>query len=410
MTGFQLFGAFTTLIALFGYINHRYLRLPESVGITAIGVAASLGLILVGTQVPALQQNAEKLVESLNFYEVVFHGVLPLLLFSGSLHFDVGALAKHKLAVLLLSTLAVGLSTIFVGAGTFLLFAWAGIPLALSYCLLFGALISPTDPIAVMGILKQAKVPLGIETKITGESLFNDGTAIVIFLTILAFTTSSAPPSLTDIAQLFLTEVLGAVVVGSAIGWLGTKALRQVHSYTVEIFTTLGMVTGGYALAEAIHAAAPLSVVIMGLVLGRQGTTQALCEETKAHLFSFWELADELLTLMLFGLIGVQVIALDLTVVYVGIGASTIAIVLLSRFVSVSLPLLGLTPLKGFSPHAVTVLTWGGLRGGVSIALALSLPPFYGKDLLLCATYFVVLFSILIQSTTLGPLLKKLGY
>lgn len=407
MSGFQLFSLLVVCIAAFSFISHKYINLPESVGMTAMGMLASFGLVLLGLKEPLLKTAIIDMVASVNFYEVVFHGILPLILFSGALHLDLDALARYRLPVLLLSTVAVGISTLVIGWGVHFLFQIANFNISLLYCLLFGALISPTDPIAVMGIFKKAQVPVSLETKIAGESLFNDGTAIVVFLTLIAFI--SEPPTPLAIAELFLTEVLGALVIGGVIGVLGQKALLAVHSYTVEIFITLAMVLGGYALAEASHAAAPLCVVVMGLILGRRGKT-SICESTKLHLFNFWELTDELLTLVLFGLVGLKVSTLDLTWMYAFVSIATIAVVLMARFISVVIPLLLLTPLRGFSSHAATLLTWGGLRGGVSIALALSLPNFEGKDLIICMTYFVVLFSIVVQGTTLGPLLKKLRY
>jgi monovalent cation:H+ antiporter, CPA1 family len=412
MSLFELIGALAAVIAVFGYINYRVIRLPDTVGITAMGLAASLLLEVVGRHVPGATDWAAGFSQRLDFPEIIFHGLLGILLFAGSLHINISDLARQKVPVLVLSTVGVVLSTAIVGFGSWWVLGAIGSPIGLKYCLLFGALISPTDPIAVLGILKTAGVPKALEMDIAGESLFNDGTAVVAFLILLGIATGVSQPTAGAMAWLLATEILGALVVGLAVGYAGFFMLKGVDSYPVEIMITLAMATGGYALAERLHVSAPLAVVVMGLVVGNHGARSAMSESTRQHLFSFWELLDEVLNLVLFGLIGVKLLALasDTGDAAWGAAALLVPVVLAARFASVGLPALALRPwLKHPTPHAVKVLTWGGLRGGISVALALSLPDFEGRDTFVVAAYAVVLFSLLVQAPTLGLLLKRLS-
>jgi len=409
MTVFQLLGMVTTVIALFGYINHRFIKLPDTLGITAVGLVVSTALVLVGQHEPGLVRWAQQLVASIDFSEAVFHGMLPLLLFAAALHVNVAEIAKEKTPIFVLATVGVATSTVVVGFGMYYALPLLGLHLSLVYCMLFGALISPTDPIAVMSVLKKVGVSKSLETKISGESLFNDGTAVVAYMLMLGMATSTAVPTAVDVGVLLLKEVVGALVLGMFAGYIAVQMLRGVDSYPVEILITLALATAGYALAETVHVSAPLAVVVMGLVMGNLGATKAMTEKTKTHLFGFWELLDELLNLLLFGLIGLQVLALDVTLQHLWVGGLAIVIVLFARWVSVAVPLAAMSPFRSFAPHAVKILTWGGLRGGISIALALSLPKFEGRDILISATYVVVLFSLLIQATSLSKLLRKLS-
>lgn len=409
MTIFQLLGMVTTVIALFGYINHRFIRLPDTLGITAVGLVVSTLLVLLGQHEPGTIRWAQQLVASIDFSEAVFHGMLPLLLFAASLHVNIAQIAKEKTPIFVLATVGVIISTGIVGILMYYGLAAVGMPLDLVYCLLFGALISPTDPIAVMSVLKKVGVSKSLETKISGESLFNDGTAVVAYLMLLGVATHAAEPTALSIGTMLLKEVVGALLLGLVVGYGAVQMIRGVDSYPVEILITLALATSGYALAETVHVSAPLAVVIMGLVMGNLGAKKAMSEKTKAHLFGFWELLDELLNLLLFGLIGLQVLALDVAIHHLWVGGIAILIVLFARWVSVAIPLAAMSPFRTFAPHAVKILTWGGLRGGISIALALSLPKFEGRDLLISATYVVVLFSLLVQATSLSKLLRKLS-
>lgn len=409
MSLFEIIGALATAVAAFGYINHRFIRLPDTIGITAMGLLVSLALAVIGRYVPGAVQWAADFAEHLDLPEVVFHGLLSVLLFAGSLHININDLAKQRLPVFVLSTVGVVLSTLIVGFGSYWLLAMLGVTVSLSYCLLFGALISPTDPIAVLGVLKTAGAPKSLETKITGESLFNDGTGVVAYLVLLGIATGASEPSLSAVSTLLFKEVLGALVVGLLVGYLAYFMLKGVDSYPVEILITIALATGGYALAERLHVSAPLAVVVMGLVIGNHGALNAMSEKTREHLFSFWELLDEVLNLVLFGLIGIKLLSLGSVEVSWMAALALLPVVLIARLASVGLPVLALRPWLKTSPHTVTVLTWGGLRGGISVALALSLPAFEGKDLFVAATYVVVLFSLLVQAPTLGALLRKLN-
>jgi CPA1 family monovalent cation:H+ antiporter len=404
---FELVGGLTALIAFFGYLNHRFIKLPDTIGITAVGLAFSLIAVIFREHLPGMTIWTHQVVNLIDFPEVVFHGMLGMLLFAGSLHVNIADMAKQKLAILILSTVGVLISTAVVGLGGYFLFNLIGMPVPLIYCLMFGALISPTDPVAVLGLLKTAGVSKSLETKITGESLFNDGTGVVAFLVLLALATGTSTPTFESIALLLAKEIGGAFVVGLGAGYVAFLLLKGVDSYPVEILITLALATGGYALAEHLHVSAPIAVVLMGLVIGNHGAQSVMSEKTRQHLFSFWELVDEVLTLMLFGLIGLVVIGFSLKSEYLLVSAVAIPLVLLARFTSVALPV---TVLQGFqrsTPNSVKIMTWGGLRGGISIALALSLPTFPEKELLIMATYAVVLFSLLVQAPTLGPLLRR---
>lgn len=408
MSIFELVGGLTALIALFGYLNHRFIKLPDTIGITAVGLAFSLIAVVFREHLPGMTIWTHQVVNLIDFPEVVFHGMLGMLLFAGSLHVNIADMAKQKLAILALSTVGVLISTAVVGLGGYFLFNLVGMPVPLIYCLMFGALISPTDPVAVLGLLKTAGVSKSLETKITGESLFNDGTGVVAFLVLLGIATGTNIPTFESIAVLLAKEIVGAFVVGLGAGYAAFILLKGVDSYPVEILITLSLATGGYALAEHLHVSAPIAVVIMGLVIGNHGVQSVMSEKTRQHLFSFWELVDEVLTLMLFGLIGLVVIGFSLKGEYLLVSAVAIPLVLFARFASVAIPV---TLLQGFqraTPNSVKIMTWGGLRGGISIALALSLPAFPEKELLILATYAVVLFSLLVQAPTLGSLLRHL--
>lgn len=407
MSFFEIIGALLATVAVFGYLNHKFVRLPDSIGITATGMVISLLLAVVGHHYPVAIQWASDFSQGLDFSEAVFHGLLGVLLFAGSLHVNISEIAKQRLSIFSLATAGVVISTAMVGVGMYWLLEALGLHVSLVYCLLFGALISPTDPIAVLGLLKTAGVPKALEMDITGESLSNDGTGVVLFLVLLGIATGTAEASVASVSKMLAMEVGGAIVVGLALGYSAFFMLKGVDSYPVEILITLALATGGYSLAERLHVSAPLAVVISGLVVGNQGAAHAMSETTRQHLFSFWELLDEVLNLVLFGLIGIKLLSLADTDVSWAAAAMAIPLVLLARFVSVGLPLLALKPWLNSVTHTVKILTWGGLRGGISIALALSLPEFEGKSLFVVATYGVVLFSLIVQAPTLSPLLRK---
>ncbi|CAB5514511.1 Na(+)/H(+) antiporter NhaP [Achromobacter anxifer] len=403
MSVFQGIGILFTVVALCGFINFKWVKLPDTLGITAVGLALSAIVTAVGVKHPGMTEAAKAAIKQIDFTDVVFHGLLSLLLFAGSLHVDLTRLKQQKLSIFLLATVGVLISTAVVGGGLYFVLSALGTPVSLLICLMFGALISPTDPIAVLSVLKKAKVAPELEAKIAGEALFNDGTAVVAFMTLLGLATGTATLSAESIALSLAKEVIGAAVLGLIVGYGATLMLRQLDSYAVEILITLALATAGFSLAEQLHVSAPLAVVIMGLVIGNLGK-QAMSESTREHLFSFWELLDELLNLLLFGLIGLEVIALTMDWGVIWLGLLAVPVVLVARAVSVGIPFLVLSNFrKRTSPNTVEIMTWGGLRGGISIALALSLPmSLDGRDTIVGITYVVVIFSLLVQATTLG--------
>lgn len=393
-----------TLSALFSYLNHRYLRLPTTIGVMLFALLLSLILIALGTLDPRIEHYAEQLLVQIDFNKALMLGMLSFLLFAGALHININDLARHKWVILTLASGGVLLSTLIVGTLTWWLLAGLGLQLSFAYCLLFGALISPTDPVAVLGILKTAGVPKSLETKIAGESLFNDGVAVVVFIILFRIATGGAEVSPGGVAGLFLLEALGGLLFGVVIGFAAYAMLKSVDNYQVEILITLALVMGGYALAHAMHVSGPIAIVVAGLLIGNHGRLLAMSKTTRQHLDTFWELLDEILNAVLFVLIGLEILLLVFTRQYFMAGVLAIPIVLLARLISVGLPIGLLRKLRTFSPGVVKILTWGGLRGGISVALALSLPPGPERKLIVAITYIVVVFSIAIQGLTVGKL------
>ena len=405
----EVAGALLALAALFAWVNQRWIGLPTPIGVMLVALAVSLALALAEAfgLAPAAD-GARALLARVDFGETVLQGMLSFLLFAGALHVDLSDLARQKRVIGLLATLGLVVSTLIVGFGSWVLLRWLGLELPLVYCLLFGALISPTDPIAVMGILRRAGAPASLETKIVGESLFNDGVAVVLFLVLAGVASGQTEPQPSAVATLLLQEAVGGALFGLAAGWLVYRMLRAVDSHDVEILLTLALVTGGYALADALHLSGPIAIVVAGLLIGNHGRLLAMSARTREHLDTFWSVLDELLNALLFVLLGLEVLVVSLEAGPLAAGVLMIPLVLLARLISVGLPVAILRPLRRFSPGAVRVLTWGGLRGGVSVALALSLPPGPERDLLLTLTYVVVVFSVLVQGLTVGPVVRVL--
>lgn len=408
MTTLNLIAWLTFITAGFSYINHRFLKFPTSIGLMAISLVFSLILLALGEMkwIPGLEDSARELLQSIDFNQLVLHGILGALLFAGSLHINLEDLAKEKWIITLLATVGVTLSTLIVGGLMYFILSALGIGIPLIYCMLFGALISPTDPIAVLAILKTAGAPKRLETKIAGESLFNDGVAVVIFIVILGVATGEHDPTFLSITWLFLKEAVGGALFGLAAGYGAYRLLRTVDNYQVEVLITLALVMASYAAAEAMHISAPIAAVAAGLLIGNHGRTLAMSDKTIEHVDMFWELIDEILNGMLFVLLGFELLILTFESSNFTAGLIAIPAVLLARFIGVSLPILLLKFKREFSPNAIKVLTWGGLRGGISVALALSLPASPQRDLILMMTYVVVVFSILVQGLTVGKLVK----
>jgi CPA1 family monovalent cation:H+ antiporter len=396
-----------SLTALVSWFNHRFVRLPATIGVMSIALLLSLGLVtLGGLGFGGLSDEAEALVASVDFSTVLMQGMLSLLLFAGSLHVDLGELSSRRVPIAVLATVGVLLSTAVVGVAAWAVLSLVGAPVPLLYCLVFGALISPTDPIAVIGILKSARVPKGLEVKITGESLFNDGVGVVVFTVLLSLALGKQPISPGGIAVLFLEEALGGIAFGLAIGYVTYLLLRSVDHYQVEVLLTLGLVFGGNALASRLHVSGPLAMVAAGLLIGNHGRLFAMSERTRRHLDTFWELLDEILNAVLFVLIGLELLVLDFLPGTLLASALMIPATLLARFVSVGLPVALLRRAMGVSPHAVKILTWAGVRGGISVALALSLPAGPARQVFLPMTYVIVLFTILVQGLSLGRVVR----
>ncbi|QEG21366.1 cation:proton antiporter [Mariniblastus fucicola] len=462
MTAFQITAIIITLSALFGFLNVRFLKLPNTIGLMIIAIAFSSVLFLTRIVWPESSfavEFASNLMEQIHFGELLLDVMLGFLLFAGAMHTNFDQLKVQRWPVLVFATLGVLASTFLVALFVWLVFGWLGLPLKFIHCLLFGALISPTDPIAVLGILKQAGVPKKLETKIVGESLFNDGVGVVIFLTIFMIATGGGSPgahsnhggagstdntvatatmdasehpgdadsghgtadvadeshdahaepvSVLGVLELFGKEVLGGVLLGLAFGAATFWLLRTIDDYEIEVMITLACVFGGCAVAAWLHVSAPLAMVVAGLVVGNdtvRGTSMS--QQTEMYVDKFWELVDILLNAILFVLIGFDLLLINFDQTFLTAGLCAIVIVLFSRFLSLLLPVRFFAKKLDFVPHTTTIMAWGGLRGGISIALAMALPEDC-REPLLTVTYAVVVFSIIVQGLTVGPLARKL--
>jgi CPA1 family monovalent cation:H+ antiporter len=398
--------------AVLAYVNHRYIGLPNTIGVMATALLLSLGLVgldLLGFD-HGLRDFEQSLLHRIDFADVLLNGMLSLLLFAGALHVDLTELKAYRWQVGALAVFSTLLSTLAVGYGTWLVLPLVGLQLPLLYCLLFGALISPTDPIAVMGILKTAGAPKNLELVIAGESLFNDGVGVVIFSLLLGMLASGTTPTLQQAGQLLLHEAGGGLLFGLVLGYVTFRLLRSVDNYQVEVLLTLAAVTGGYALAGHLHVSGPLAMVVTGLMVGNQGRALAMSDTTRHYVDLFWELLDEILNAVLFVLIGMEVLLVAFSVSVLTAAALVMLVMLVTlaaRALTVGLPVRLLHRFFGLPAGAGRVLTWGGLRGGISVALALSLPVGHERDLVLALTYCIVAFSILGQGLTIGRLVRR---
>ncbi len=409
---FEISAALVTLAALFAFINYQYFKLPTTIGVMLLAILFSLALIGVGKFAPSVSFRAEQIVSQIDFGEALMQGMLGFLLFAGALHVDLIDLSKQKWLIGLLATLGVVMSTAIVGVFTWAIMNLVGIEMRFVYCLLFGALISPTDPIAVLAILKQAGASRELGTKIAGESLFNDGVGVVVFLGILEIATGAHEFDVAHIGGLFLKEAVGGVIFGWFIGSVAFQMLRRIDNYQTEILISLAVAAGGYAAAMALHLSGPIAMVVAGLMLGNQGRQLAMSTKTQEHLDTFWELIDEVLNSVLFVLIGLEILLLTFNTRSFEAGLLLIPAVLFARFISVGLPVQTVGLFRSFVPGVTTILTWGGLRGGISVALALSIPASVGgeaiaeREVILTITYIIVVFSIVVQGLTIGKLIR----
>jgi len=393
------------LAALFSYVNHRLLKLPITIGLMAVALVFSLILLVLGKMGFGVDAEAQRFIGAIDFNEALMHGMLGFLLFAGALHVKLDELLDLKWVIGTLAVLGTILSSLITGVLGYWLFDLVGLHLPFLYCLLFGALISPTDPIAVMGILRQAKLPKALEMKIVGESLFNDGVGVVIFLVVLNLLPKPSV-DVADVVTLFAEEAIGGAALGLALGYVAFRMLRSVDNYQVEILITLALVMGSFGLADLLHTSGPIAVVVAGLWIGNQGRRLAMSETTREHLDNFWELLDELLNAVLFVLIGLEVLVLSFQRPYLLAGLVAIPLVLGARWVSIVLQVKLFSLVREFSDRTITILTWGGLRGGISVALALSLPSGETRDAVVTITYAVVVFSILVQGLTINRVIS----
>ncbi len=402
MNVFQATALLLSLTALFSYLNARFLKLNPAIGSLLVALGLSLGLVVFGST--GFIGNAGSFLDSLNFDDLVLQGLLSFLLFAGALNVDLDRLNRLKWPILTLATVGVVVSTLMVGSVMFFALELLGLPVPYPYALLFGALISPTDPIAVISILKRAGVPETTETLITGESLFNDGVGVVVFSVLLGSVAvgEHGGGGLSGGLILFVQEAVGGVVFGGVLGIIAFRLLKSIDDYAAEVLITLAVVTGGYALAQALHTSGPLAVVVAGLLIGNRGRLLAMSDTTRTHLDTFWAVIDEILNAVLFVLIGLELLVLDFSPRYLWAILLAIPVVLGARFLSVSVPINLFRLRRTFQPYTVRLMVWGGLRGGISVALALSLPASSERDLLIALTYGVVVFSVLVQGLTVG--------
>ena len=399
------------LAALFGYVNVRFLKLPNTIGLMLITIVFTLAVLALSYFDPTLL-NAEKyIISQIDFKSVLLDVMLSFLLFAGALHTNFDQLKVQRWPVLVFSTVGVLISTFLVGTVMFYLLQLLGLPVEFIYCLLFGALISPTDPIAVLGILKQAGVPKKLETKIVGESLFNDGVGVVVYLTIFAIASSgTAEVEPLEIIKLFGEEVIGGIILGLLLGWITYRLMKSIDDYDIEVIITLAAVMGGTVIAQTLHLSAPLAMVTAGLMVGNNTVREtAMSKITENYVDKFWELIDILLNTILFVLIGMEMLVLTFDGKFILAGLLAIPIVLLCRFTSLLFPIKFFRKKLEFVPNTNLIMTWGGLRGGISIALALGLTQDMHRDLFLVITYIIVVFSILVQGLTVGKLVKRLA-
>ncbi len=408
---FEIAALLLALSALFGWFNHTVLKLPHTIGLLVMALVASIALLGLEAMFPVLgiTDTLQDAIGQIDFYATVMEGMLAFLLFAGALHVDFSFLKSQAWAIGLMASFGVILSTFIVGFGMYYLSGLLGVQVPFIWSLVFGALISPTDPVAVLSLLKSINVPAALEAKIAGESLFNDGVGVVVFVILLTIATATGGDEITvlEIAELFVVEAIGGAVLGGVTGWLAYRAMSTMDEHMLEILVSLGVVAATYALALRFHLSGPIAVVITGLLIGNRGARIAMSEHTQKSLFGFWELIDEMLNSVLFLLIGLEVLVISLDPAFSWLALATIPLVVFSRFISVSTPILLLSIRQTFSAGAIPVLTWGGLRGGISVALALSLPAIPEKSLLLSCTYAVVLFSIIIQGLTVKTVVNR---
>ena len=435
---FEIAALLLVLSAVLSWVNRAYIKLPHTIGLLVMALLASFAIIAMEALFPVLQvyETLSGAIGQIDFNETLMKGMLGFLLFAGALHVDIGKLRDAKWAIGSMATFGVILSTFIVGTGFFFIAKMLGINLPFIWALVFGSLISPTDPVAVLSILKSVKMPKSLEAKIAGESLFNDGVGVVVFTIIVAIAAGTtgdhawtqtimlAGPAeaaggghgggvtVMSVIELFIVDAIGGAILGLAAGWIACRMMASIDEHAIEVLISLAIVAGTYALAQRInilghHLSGPIAVVVAGLMIGNRGANFSMSEHTKTHLFGFWEMIDEILNSVLFLLIGLEILVLGLVPEYAGAGLIAIPLVLLARLAAVYVPMKVIGTFKNFTKGAIPVLTWGGVRGGISVALALSLPENEYKPLILTATYCVVVFSIIVQGLTVKNVVQR---
>jgi CPA1 family monovalent cation:H+ antiporter len=414
MSIFSISAILVGLTALFGYINHRFLRLPHTIGLVVIALAASLSIIGFDLIQPSVHiaQRVTGVLRQIDFNETLMHGMLSFLLFAGALHADFSAFKTRRLTIGVMAVLGTLISTFVVGTMMWFLMGVFEIEIPFIWALVFGALISPTDPVAVLSLFKTVDVPDTLQAKMAGESLFNDGVGVVLFTVVVAIALAGGEDGggmgAVDIIELFLTEAGGGAVLGLAAGYLGYRAMYGIDEPSLEVLITLALVMVTYALALALHMSGPIAMVVAGLFIGNRGVKYAMSERTRDYVLTFWTLIDEILNSVLFLLIGLEVLVVAESIDHLEVALLAIPVTLVARTLSVSIPIAILSRWETFTKGAVPVLIWGGLRGGIAVALALSLPDVEYKATILSITYGVVLFSIIVQGLTVKPLVERM--
>jgi CPA1 family monovalent cation:H+ antiporter len=418
MTLFEIGALLLGLSAAFGFLNHKFLKLPHTIGLVIIALVASGVIVAADLLFPQIGISAavNKTLIQINFDDTLLKGMLSFLLFAGAVHVDLDELAQRKWAIGLMASLGVIASTFMIGGAMWVILKMVGTPVSFIWALVFGSLITPTDPVAVLGLLKTIKIPPLLKAKIAGESLFNDGVGVVVFTIMLAFAMSGdsqsahGAMSVWEIIKLFVLEAGGGIILGVVGGLIAFWVMREIDEHNIEVLITLALVMIIYAIGIRLHLSGPIAVVIAGLFIGNHGAKFAMSSNTRKHVFQFWELLDEILNSVLFLLVGLEVIVIGADLLHIPIALAAIPVALLARFISVAIPINLLSIREKFEPGSISILTWGGLRGGISVALALSLPDVPEKPGILAATYAVVVFSIIVQGLTMKRLVERFKF
>ena len=411
LTLFEIIALILVVSACLSWFNNVFIKLPHTIGLLVMALITSFLLMGLEALFPQLgvTDAVQAAIGQIDFFETVMNGMLAFLLFAGALHVNLNLMREQKWPIGLMATFGVVLSTFIVGTLFYFAAVLFGVPISFAWALVFGALISPTDPVAVLSLLKSITIPDTLEAKIAGESLFNDGVGVVVFTIIVAVAVGADGGNIhaLHIAELFFVEAVGGAVVGLVIGYLVYKMMAKIDHEMVEVLLTLGLVAGVYALCLRLHLSGPIAVVVAGLFIGNQGAERAMSEDTRDALFSFWEMIDEILNSVLFLLIGLEILVIQIDPSFAWMAAISIPIVLFARLAAVSIPIITLSLGFAFSRGVIPVLTWGGVRGGISVALALSLPAVAAKPLIMTATYAVVIFSIIVQGLTIKTVVRR---